>query len=100
MTNNPGLFGTINLGTAPATRPTRAAEETPFRLLILGDFSGRESRGVARSPGDALRPIAIDRDEFEAVFRRLGVEVAMTVGDSGRATVSFGEFDELHPDHI
>jgi predicted component of type VI protein secretion system len=40
--------------------------ETPFRFLILGDFSGRETRGLS-DPGDRSanrRSIEVDRDNF------------------------------------
>jgi diguanylate cyclase (GGDEF)-like protein len=43
----------------------------PFRILVMGDFSGRASRGIlTKGP---RRPIHIDRDNFEAVLDALQV---------------------------
>ncbi len=95
-------FGKIDMGVAETTEDARPDRDTPFRILLLGDFSGRGSRGIADAPGLARRrPVAIDRDNVDEVFARLGVEVGLPVGEGGtRANVRFGELDELHPDHI
>ena len=43
--------------------------ETPFRILVTGNFSG----GV----GNYRRPIEIDRDNFEEVMERVAPAVAL-----------------------
>src|SRR5687767_14622626 len=45
-------------------RPQRPEPETPFRMLVLGDFSSRESRGISQAGAQlaARRPISIDTD--------------------------------------
>ncbi len=101
MTTRPTLFGQIQMGVSDAPQPARAERGTPFRMLILGDFSGRGSRDVDPDAARlAASPIAIDRDEFDAVFAKLGVEIALPLGDGWREAVRFGELDNLHPDHI
>ena len=49
--------------------------EDPFRILIMGDFSGRTNRGVA--PSDTAwanqQPIRVDRDNIDAVMAKLGI---------------------------
>ncbi len=101
MTTRPTLFGQIQMGVSETPQPASATRDTPFRMLILGDFSGRESRDVEPDAARlAAQPIPIDRDEFDAVFAKLGVEIALPLGDGWRETVRFGELDNLHPDHI
>jgi len=57
--------------------------DTPFRILLLGDFSGRTSSD--------WRPVEIDRDNFEDVLARLAPSF------SG---MKFRELDDFHPDRI
>jgi type VI secretion system protein ImpC len=70
--------------------PARPEDETPFRILLLGDFSGREARGV-REPLAGRRAIPVDRDNFEAVMARLKVRVG---------SAQFKELDDFHPDRL
>jgi type VI secretion system protein ImpC len=58
----------------------------PFRIALVGNFSGRRTRPV---------PIEIDPDNFEEVMDRLGVAVELPAG-----TVPFRELDDFHPDHL
>ena len=78
--------------------------ETPFRVLILGDFSGRANRGLFE-PGGALagrRPFLVDRDNFDEVLAKLGVEVHVRIGgnDGTPVAIRFSELDGFHPDQI
>lgn len=68
-------------------------EEQPFRILLMGDFSGRASRGVME-PLRSRKPLMIDRDNFDSVMARL--EPAL--GKSGQ--MKFQELDDFHPDRI
>ena len=101
MTTRPTMFGQIQMGVSDTPQPATADRDTPFRMLILGDFSGRGSRD---SEPDAARlaaqPIVIDRDNYDEVFAKLGVEIALPLGEGWRESVRFGELDQLHPDHI
>lgn len=101
MTTRPTMFGQIQMGVSDAPQPATAEPDTPFRMLILGDFSGRGSRDVEPDAARlAASPIPIDRDDFDDVFAKLGVEIALPLGDGWREAVRFGELDNLHPDHI
>ena len=105
MTVKPTLFGQIRMGVSEDPgedhSPATASRDTPFRMLVLGDFSGRGSRGAEPDAARAAaRPIAIDRDTLDEVFAGLGVEIALPVGDGWREPVRFGELEALHPDHI
>lgn len=85
----------VSLGAQPAGRPRK---EDPFRIAVLGDFSGRATRGPADS-GEALlsrKPVVVDRDNFEQVFASLRVALDLPV--FGR--VRFQEPDDFHPDRL
>jgi len=69
----------------------RAVEDEPFRIALLGDFSGRSQR----PPIGARKPIPIDRDNFDEVIEGLGVGVDLPGG-----RLSIGSLDHFHPDHI
>jgi type VI secretion system protein ImpC len=91
--------------TAGETDLTRTpASETPFRILVLGDFSGRENRKQF-DPGKSLArrsPLPIDRDNLEKVMVKLEVKVHLSLsGNVGYPLVlRFAEIDDFHPDRI
>jgi type VI secretion system protein ImpB len=61
--------------------------ELPLRLLVMGDFTGKES-GV---PLEDREKINLNKDNFEDVLRSQNVEVDMVVKD----TLSGGEDDDM-----
>ena len=62
-------------------------EETPFRILILGNFGGQ-----ARP----RKPVDIDRDNFDDVMAAMDVRL-----DLGRgAALQFRELEDFPPDRI
>jgi type VI secretion system protein ImpC len=77
---------------------------TPFRILILGDWSGKGSRALQKSRDEIgrMRPVFVDRDNFDTVLGKMGVEVALRSTDPqvGGATVKFAELDDFHPDGV
>jgi type VI secretion system protein ImpC len=94
----------VNLTTGPAASPATPTQRGPFHIAILGDFSGRASRGL-RETGAALarrRPIAVDRDNFDDVMARLGVHVNLPVaGAQGEGiAASFKELDDFRPERL
>lgn len=74
--------------------PPRAKTEDPFRILILGDFSGRHS--------GTRKPIQVDRDNFDRVLRALSVQLDLRLGSAPAAPVSlrFDELQDFEPDRI
>ena len=89
----------------PGTATLREAPdpETPFCIAILGDFSGRESRGILEI-GSALanrRAVLVDRDNFEEVLAKFHPEIKLPAGgESGSLGLKFSELDDFHPDRI
>ena len=77
--------------------------ETPFRIAVLGDFSGRSNRGLADSSEDVGRrkPRKIDRESLDGVMARLEPSLVLPVGPDGAAVeLSFRSIDDFHPDAI
>src|SRR5262245_5828062 len=99
-------FGKIELvaSTEAAAVPVELGPTTPFRILVIGDFSGRANRGPTEA-GTGLatrRPLRIDRDNFDQVLARLGVELRLPLADGGdtRIALQFRELEDFHPDRI
>jgi type VI secretion system protein ImpC len=81
-------FGQVDVrigeGGAPAGRVTAA---TPFRILVLGDFSGRGG-GSNRD----LRPIFVDRDNLDEVLAKCEVRLSVLDGHELKFT-ALDDFD-------
>ncbi|MFZ0933831.1 MAG: type VI secretion system contractile sheath large subunit [Bryobacteraceae bacterium] len=86
----------VGIEVGESTQPIRSApdSDTPFRILILGDFSGRGFRGE-RAPIAGRRPLAVDCDNLDAVLASLSPSVQLPQG-----TLRFRALDDFHPDHI
>src|SRR6478736_3517450 len=86
----------VHLDADPGER--RASEpvdpDSPFRILILGDFSGRANRGIQASLG-GRRPVLVDRDNIDDIVSEMHTELRLPGID-----LAFSEVDDFHPDHI
>ncbi len=89
---NEGLEGTFTL----ESEKGGIVEEPPFRILVLGDWSG----DAEKRPLSERWPIEIDRDEFDSVMRRLGTRIDLSPGADDPLTLEFNEIEDLHPDAI
>ena len=78
-------FAEVHLDVDPGARrsATMIEPETPFRILLLGDFSGRAAT--------SWKPVEVDRDNFEEVLARVG---------PGFSGMRFQQLDDFHPDRI
>jgi len=74
----------------------------PFRILLMGDFSGRANRGTFEPDLASRRPEFLDVDNFEQVLAGLTAELRLPVGEEATATISvrLRELDDLHPDRL
>ena len=88
------------VATMEETRGVAEMEAQPFRIALMGDWSGRAQRDAAQAASG--HPLLIDRDNFDEVMTRLGVELRLPVTDGGAAhlTLRFKELDDFHPDRI
>jgi type VI secretion system protein ImpC len=73
---------------------TNVADDEPFRILIIGDFGGRSSRGL-RTRISNRRPKLIDRDNFDETLAALVPALQL-----GTIELTFSELDDFHPDRI
>jgi len=76
-------------------------QDPPFYILLLGDWSGRESLAV-NSDLSKSNPTEIDRDNFEEVLQKLDVRLNLDFQGDGENVLSlrFVEFEDFHPDKI
>lgn len=89
--------GNITFNVSKKT-PARIPDDGPMHIAILGDFSGRASRGINDWQGIASRKVwPVDRDNFEEVFGKLNVGLGLAVADE---PIHFADFDDLHPDYL
>jgi type VI secretion system protein ImpC len=88
----------VGLTAGGATDSGTPDPNTPFRILILGDFGGRAA-GAAPRP---WKPMRIDRDNFEQAPGKLGVELRLPADGTGgpQLTIRVAELDDFHPDHL
>ena len=98
-------FGNIKvaLESSDSERQAVAGRDTPLRIAVLGDFSGRSNRksiDPRRLSQRQFKPI--DKDDFDEVLAGLEVELQLSVSNApGPAiTVQFAELEEFHPDRI
>ncbi len=99
-------YGEINLDVTAGREKfsENARSETPFRVALLGDFSGRGNRKLMEV-GEALanrRPTLIDRDNFDSIFAKVSPRLEIPVGGAGGHAISlkFSDFEDFHPDNL
>jgi type VI secretion system ImpB/VipA family protein len=73
--------GTINLtaGIATGGAPESVPPEPPFRIVVMGDFSGR-ARPAGQPPLSQRKALRVDRDNLEEVLARLAPAVQAPLG--------------------
>lgn len=102
--SKPPSFGSVDvrLGDGDVPEPRPADPGSPFRLLVVGDFTARQSRG-AHEAGAALASRAtakVDVDTLDTVLGRLQPEISISLPDEGSARLRFRELEDFHPDRI
>jgi type VI secretion system protein ImpC len=89
-------FGEIKIAVDGDTSQARPIPETPFRVLLLGDFSG----AGPRKPLPSRKPVQVDRDNFDEVLAAFNPELQIKLGNEELATMQFSELDDFHPDRL
>lgn len=77
------------------TERTGVIDEPPFRLLMLGDWSG----DAEKSDLDRRNPLEIDRDNFDDIMKKLRVRLELEA-EGGSLSLEFQGLDDFHPDEI
>src|SRR5229473_3078708 len=99
----PSSFANVEIETGERSQRVEPREpDLPFHIAVLGDFSGRENRGVLDARLQGRKPVLVDRDNFENVMARVAPELHLPLGGPGgpRIPVRFRELDDFHPDHL
>lgn len=65
----------VNIVYRPATGDAREEVELPLKLLVLGDFTGREDDRMLED----REPVNIDKDNFNEVLKAQGLAMSLTV---------------------
>jgi type VI secretion system protein ImpC len=93
-------FGEVRLDvTAGDERLEHPAEtDTPFRIAIIGDFSGRAPKGFGAKLA-SRQAVLVDRDNFDQVLSKLGPQIELPL-DGESLALHFTELDDFHPDRI
>jgi type VI secretion system protein ImpC len=73
-----------------------------MRILIMGDFSGRNNRGLHES-GDKLASrsiVPVDFDNFNDTMARLAPQLCLPIGETAEPgmSIQFAQLDDFHPD--
>lgn len=77
----------------------RASVERPFRILVVGDFSGSDAG--ARAPRQAIaerRPLPVAH--VDEALDALRPTVDLDVAGGARVTLELTELDDFHPDRL
>ncbi len=104
--SKPISFGELDFKIVASLEETRGVPEpeTSFRILILGDFSGRENREISQSGAvlPSLRAFEVDRDNLDEVMAGMKPEIQLQFAGSENdaVTLRFAELDDFHPDRL
>ncbi|HXA05802.1 MAG TPA: type VI secretion system contractile sheath large subunit [Bryobacteraceae bacterium] len=99
----PSSFANVEIETGERSQRVEPREpDSPFHIAVLGDFSGRENRGVLDAKLQGRKAVPIDRDNFDDMIARFAPELHLPLGgpDGPRISVRFRELDDFHPDRI
>jgi type VI secretion system protein ImpC len=91
-------FGAVNLSAGDVGDSTEMPPETPFRLLLVGNFSGQRA---SASPLGQRKPVLIDRDNFDEVLTKIAPNLTLTPqADEAVPTIAFRALDDFEPDRL
>ncbi len=92
-------FGNPELSVSGTRPATQRSDESPFRILLAGDFSGRESRGVTTSVR-GRKPRPVDLDTFDATLARIAPRLDLELPRGEKIALLFNKLEDFHPDRI
>lgn len=81
MPNNAGSVAPkerVNITYRPAADGAQSEVELPFKILVLGDLTGRPDE----RPLDEREPIAVDKDSFDKVMAAQSLTADITVANA------------------
>ena len=75
-------------------------EEAPFRIALIGNFSGSNHADDERAPMESRSTILVDRDNFDKVLSRIGPTIRLPMGGTEPLVLRFRELEDFHPDRL
>jgi type VI secretion system protein ImpC len=90
----------VTLEASPRDASAREAPDRPRAILLLGDFSGRASRGVCEP--DTIgerRPRPVDSEDLDEVLARLSPEISVALTENP-SLFRPRALEDFHPDRI
>jgi type VI secretion system protein ImpC len=93
-------FGEIHLTAGGDPSPASPSRDTPFRIAILSDLSGRSSRKQTAPDIANCRAVEVDRDNFDKVFANTSVGISLSMERDAPLELQFSELDDFHPDQL
>lgn len=96
ISSNTDFDTEVTLETASHPLP----EDPPFRILLLGNWSGRDQGDLPNS--FPYRPFSVDRDNFDEALAKFNVGLDLDLARDGKNSLSlqFRTLDDFHPDSI
>ena len=85
----------VRLGSDTQASPEPLDPETPFRILVLGDFGG-----AGAAPLGTRKLHAVDRDVLEEELGRLQAAIDVPLGSGRSAKITLRDLDDFHPDRL
>lgn len=94
----------VNITYRPAAEGAQEEVELPFKILVLGDLTGRTDE----RPLDEREPIAVDKDSFDKVMAAQSLSADISVPDALSAepgaelavSLSFRGLADFRPENI
>ena len=73
-----------------------------FRVMVVGDFSGRASRRAEHDAAPTFVPVRVDIDNIDSVFERLAPRLSLPVPGSAqdRMHLSLKSLEDFEPDAL
>ncbi len=73
-----------------------------FRVLVVGDFSGRASRQAHQDTPPTFTPVSVDLDNLDAVLARLAPQIQLHLPQAPEAPLRFSPrtLDDFEPDQL
>ncbi len=96
-------FGRVNIGTSTDEGPQPIPQPGggPFKLLILGDFSGRRNRPAAATTTlQTQKPRRVDPDNLDGLPGAFKAGLELPLAGLGTVSLTFDEIDDFHPDAL
>ncbi len=94
----------INIRYVPATLGQQAEVELPLRMMVLGDFTGKEDT----TPLEERKTLSVDKNTFATVMEEAGLERQLTVKNALsddpeaelRVALKFKSLADFEPDSV